>query len=49
VARATDLTLREVTEALRRLSRGGLVTPAPPLVAQVHAFKTRLAAPPVTR
>jgi len=39
VAQATGLTLREVTEALRRLSRGGLVTPAAPLVAQVHAFK----------
>jgi hypothetical protein len=39
VAGATDLTLREVSEALRRLARGGLVTPTAPLVAHVQVFK----------
>jgi hypothetical protein len=36
---ATGLTLREVVEALRRLSDGGLVSPAPPFAAQVDVLK----------
>jgi DNA-binding transcriptional ArsR family regulator len=35
----TDLTLREVAEALRRLSDGGLVSPAPPFTAQLDVLK----------
>lgn len=39
VVERTNLTLREAVEAVRRLSDGGLVSPAPPLVAHVEAFK----------
>jgi DNA-binding transcriptional ArsR family regulator len=39
VVAQTNLTVREVTEALRRLADGGLVSPAPPLRAKVDAFK----------
>jgi hypothetical protein len=39
VADRTGLTLREVVEALRRLGDGRLVSPAPPLVAQVDVFR----------
>ena len=39
VVEQTGLTLREVVEALRRLSDGGLVSPAPPLVAGVDVFQ----------
>jgi hypothetical protein len=39
VVARTGMTVREVVEALRRLADGGLVSPAPPLQANVHAFK----------
>jgi hypothetical protein len=39
VASRTGLTLREVVEALRRLSDGGLVSVDAPLVAHVDVFK----------
>lgn len=51
VMERTGLTLRDVAEALRRLSDGGLVSSAPPLVAHVEAFaesaRTAAAARPV--
>jgi hypothetical protein len=39
VVARTGMTMREVAEALRRLADGGLVSPAPPLQANVDAFK----------
>ncbi len=39
VTARTGMTVREVAEALRRLADGGLVSPVPPLTANVDAFK----------
>jgi hypothetical protein len=39
VVTRTGLTAREVAAALRRLADGGIVSPAPPLVAHIDVFK----------